>query len=264
MLRRSRSNWRPAAIPALLIAASIFLNRLPIASAQNAAPAAAPASAATEDRVKALERERDELKRRNDVLEGRLKQLLATVNKIAGDTLDPILSAQPGAPPPAPHPPGEPPVTSPPLPPSMNAYPMVSWKSLGPAYTRAGGIFSPLQQPVDLVSLAVAYRDALGDVRRARQAIDAKENKPNVDLESAERKVGLLRSITKAARDQLADEVDRMHKLGAIHAVPMMDVRNLETKLKILDLILEQDPDAAPTSNEPAAAKPAQPPPKSK
>jgi hypothetical protein len=255
MLARFRSNWSPAAIPALaLLAAVLVLNRPSGARAQNAVPAPAP----TDDRVKALERERDELKRRNGVLELRMKQLQATVNKVVGDTLDPILSAQPGAPPPAPHPPGEPPVTSPPLSPSLNAYPMVSWRSLGPPYTRSAGIFSPLQQPFDLVSLAIAYQDGLAELRKARQAKETASGS-SADVESADGKVRLLRSMTKAARDQLAEEVDRMHKLGAIHAVPMMDVRNLETKLKILDLILAQDPDAGAVASEPAAAKPAQP-----
>jgi hypothetical protein len=50
-----------------------------------------------------------------------------------------------------------------------------------------------------------------------------------------------------------------MHKLSAIHAVPSMDVRNLDTKLRILDLILASDPDAGPVSNEPAGEKPAAP-----
>jgi hypothetical protein len=60
-------------------------------------------------------------------------------------------------------------------------------------------------------------------------------------------------------RDQLADQVDRMHKLSAIHAVPSMDVRNLETKLQILDLILGQDPDAGPVSSGTASEKATKP-----
>ena len=213
----------------------------------------------TDDRIKALECERDELKKRNGILELRLKQLQATVNQQVTDALGPNLVGQGNGPPPVPHPPGEPASSSAAVTPPINYFQAAPWRSIGPPFTRSAGIFSPLQSPVDLVSLSVAYQDALGELRRFRQAKTSKENRPSVDLESAEAKVRLLRSITKAVRDQLAEEVDRMHKLSAIHAVPSMDVRNLDTKLRILDLILSQDPDAGPVSGEPAGEKPAAP-----
>jgi|HubBroStandDraft_6_1064221.scaffolds.fasta_scaffold223503_1 hypothetical protein len=219
----------------------------------------------TEDRIKTLERERDELKKRSGILELRLKQLQATVNQQVTDALGPnlggrgSLSGQASEPAPVPHPPGEPASSSGAVTPQINYFQAAPWRSIGPPFTRSAGIFSPLQSPVDLVSLSVAYQDALGELRRSRQAKASKENRPAVDLESAESKVRLLRSITKAVRDQLAEEVDRMHKLSAIHAVPSMDVRNLDTKLRILDLILAQDPDAGPVSSEPAGEKPAAP-----
>jgi hypothetical protein len=219
-----------------------------LSAAQDAKP--------TDDRIKALERERDELKKRNGVLELRLKQLQATVNKQVTDALGVNPGGQASESPPVPHPPGEPASSGTPVTPPSYLQ-MAPWRSIGPPFTRSAGIFSPLQSPVDLVTLSVAYQDALGELKRVRQPNAAKENRTGINLETAESKVRLLRSITKALRDQLGEEVDRMHKLSAIHAVPSMDVRNLDTKLRILDLILAQDPDAGPVSNEPTGEKPA-------
>ncbi len=238
----------PCSALAVLIALCLCGVRPALASAPSAPPA--------DERIKALERERDELKRRNGVLELRLKQLQATVNKQVTDALGPPLGSQSTEPPPVPHPPGEPASNASPLTPSPISYLQTApWRSMGPLSARSAGIFSPLQSPVDLVSLAVAYQDALGEVRKAHRTKDSKENQPSAELDSAERKVQLLRSITKAMRDQLTEEVDRMHKLGSVHAVPMMDVRNLDTKLRIIDLILTQDPDAGPVSNDSATEK---------
>jgi hypothetical protein len=248
----TRSSRAEVPILLLLIALSIWLCGPSALVAQDAKP--------TDERIRALERERDELRKRNGVLELRLKQLQATVNQQVTDALGTSADGRVGEPPPAPHPPGEPPVTAAPVLP-RSSYQVPYWRPIGPPFTRSAGIFSPLQQPVDLVSLSVAYQDALSELRRARERGEskvAKENHPSADAESAESKVRLLRSITKAMRDQLADEVDRMHKLGAIHVVPSMDVRNLETKLQILDLILTQDPGASPAATAPTGEKPRQ------
>jgi hypothetical protein len=210
----------------------------------------------TDERIKALEHERDLLKKRNGVLELRLKQLQASVNQQVTEALGPLGDERPGEPAPVPQPPGEPPVTAAPVPPLASySYQPPYWRSIGPPFTRTAGVFSPLQQPVDLVTLSVAYQDALAASRRVRETKEAKDaaRTGSADAESAESKVRLLRSITKAVRDQLADQVDRMHKLSAIHAVPTMDVRNLDTKLQILDLILAQDPEAGPVSNQSAS-----------
>lgn len=59
-----------------------------------------------------------------------------------------------------------------------------------------------------------------------------------------------MRSMTKAMREAMAEQVDQMHKLSAVHAIPTMDVRNLDAKLKILDLILAGDPEAGPASTD--------------
>jgi cell division protein FtsB len=223
-----------------------------------AVPASAQTTATVDERIKALEQERDELKKQNGLLELRLKQLQASVNKQVTDALGPNVAAGQGsATPPAPHPPGEPPVTTPPSAVPFNYLQAAPWRT-GPPFTRTAGLFSPLQSPVDLVSLAVGYQDALAQLRTARQKRERKD-KETADVQSAESKVKLLRSMTQALREQLAGEVDRMHKLSAIHAVPTMDVRNLDTKLQILDLILAQDPDAGPGSKEPPADKTATP-----
>jgi hypothetical protein len=246
---RVNRDFAAAALWAPSIVLSICLVGPSLATAQDAKPA--------DDRIKALERERDGLKKRNGVLELRLKQLQATVNNQVTEALGPSLGGQGDEPPPAPHPPGEPAISGAPVAPPVSYFQAAPWRSIGPPFTRSAGIFSPLQSPVDLVSLSVAYQDALGELRRSRQTKVFKENRPGVDVDTAEGKVRILRSITKAVRDQLAEEVDRMHKLGAVHAVPSMDVRNLDTKLRILDLILAQDPDAGPVSGEPTSEKPA-------
>ena len=248
MLRLIRFNSDCAEGPALalLTVLSIGLVGPSMSLAQDAK--------STDDRIKALERERDELKKRNGLLELRLKQLQATVNTQVSDALQ-HSGGGPGEAPPLPHPPGEPPVTAAPVPSAIGSYQTSYWRPIGPPFTRSAGIFSPLQQPVDLVTLSVAYQDALGELRRARKSKETGMTASR-DVDSAESKVRLLRSITKAMRDQLSEEVDRMHKLGALHAVPAMDVRNLETKLRILDLILGQDPGAGPASNDGAGAKP--------
>jgi hypothetical protein len=246
---RTRRITVPASALALLIAVSVCFVRPSLVSAQS--------TTSTDERLKALERERDELRKRNGVLELRLKQLQATVNDQVSKALQPSVGVDSATQPPTPHPPGEAPSSEPPSSPAINPYWMSSARSMGPPYSRFGGFFSPLQSPVDVVSLAVAYQDALAELRKARQAKDSKENRPSVELDSVERKVRLLRSITQTLRDELAGEVERLHKLAAIHAVPTMDVRNMDTKLRILDLILTQDPDAGPVSNEPTSEKPA-------
>jgi hypothetical protein len=103
----------------------------------------------------------------------------------------------------------------------------------------------------------VAYQDAISEAQKSRPAKDSKESRSSADLDRAERKVRLLRSITMTLRDQAAAEIDRVRKLAAVHAVPVVDIRNLDAKMKILDLILAQDPDAGPMSPQSTNEKPA-------
>jgi hypothetical protein len=245
------------------VAAIVLLGTCP-AHAQTASARDQSADA----RVKALEKERDELRVRNLELENRLKQLQRTVDSIVSDTAQtsrmPALAGSPSSvTPPAAQPPDEksngtssastPATTSTP---TYASSPVISpvdpliRRRVGPYYSPLGPgpITNPLQAPADLIGLAVAYQDALAE----RQAVPTPKDKqfwPN--FSPADRKVRLLRSITKTIRDQVADEVERMHQLAAVHAVPTMDARNMQTKLRILDLILAQDPEAPSETTAP-------------
>jgi len=236
---------------ALLIIGWLCLIRPTVATAQS------PAS--TDDRIKALERERDELKKRNGVLELRLKQLQATVDKQVTEALELFPSDQAAASPPTPHPPAEPPSGAAPATPPANSSGTPYWRQTWPVYPRFGGLPPALQSPVDVIGLAVAYQDALNEVQKARRTKDSKVSRSPGDLDPAERKVRLLRSITMTLRDQATAEVDRVRKLAAVHAVPVVDLRNLDAKMKILDLILAQDPDAGPMPTERPNEQPSKP-----
>jgi hypothetical protein len=239
----------PVPAVALLLGVSLCVARPAVVAAQSAP--------STDARLKALERERDELKQRNGVLELRLKQLQATVDRQVTEALGPSSGDQAAATPPIPHPPGEPPSGAAPAAPQTNPFGTPYWRQTWPAYPRFAALPPALQSPVDVIGLAVAYQDALGEVQKARRGKDAKETAASADLDPPERKVRLLRSITMTLRDQAAAEVDRVRKLAAIHAVPVVDLRNLDAKMKILDLIMAQDPDAGPMPTQPTNEKPA-------
>ncbi|HEV7999948.1 MAG TPA: hypothetical protein VGP63_08720 [Planctomycetaceae bacterium] len=240
----------PASTTALLfVVASSLVRPMPV-TAQSAAT--------SEERLKAVERERDELKQRNGVLELRLKQLQAIVNKEVTDALRP-LREEPSAAPPTPHPPSETATGAGPATPATNSAGTPYWRQTWPTSPRFAGLPPALQSPVDVIGLAVAYQDALGALQKTHRGKDAKDSASAADVDPAERKVRLLRSITMTLRDQAAAEVDRVRKLAAVHAVPVIDLRNLDAKMKILDLILAQDPDAGPMPTESASAKPAVP-----
>jgi hypothetical protein len=239
----------PASTTALLfVVASSLVRPMPV-TAQSAAT--------SEERLKAVERERDELKKRNGVLELRLKQLQATVNKEVTEALRP-LREEATAVPPTPHPPAETATGAGPATAATNSG-TPYWRQTWPTSPRFAGLPPALQSPVDVIGLAVAYQDALGELQKTRRTKDSKQSGSAADVDPAERKVRLLRSITMTLRDQAAAEVDRVRKLAAVHAVPVIDLRNLDAKMKILDLILAQDPDAGPMPTEAASAKPAAP-----
>jgi hypothetical protein len=208
-----------------------------------------------DEKLKAVERERDDLRKRNAELELRLKQLQATVDNLVHQAL----REQPAPPVPIPPQPGRP--TSGMLPP----------RPLGPFIGRFRPPFFPPSGAPDPVELAVAFSDAIGEKEAAKPALDAAKqkvqtaggaNRFDVDaalaqLSKAERKVQLLRRIVTAARQVAAEEAERMHKLGAAHVVSLAEVRNAEVRLKILDEILATDPEPAkrPTDSprQPAA-----------
>jgi hypothetical protein len=138
----------PVSALALLMGVSLSLARPIVATAQS--------TASTDARLKALERERDELKQRNGVLELRLKQLQATVDKQVTEALGPSSGNQAAAAPPTPHPPGEPPSGAAPAATQTNSFGTPYWRQTWPAYPRFAGLPPALQSPIDVVGLAVA------------------------------------------------------------------------------------------------------------
>ncbi len=84
----------------LLLAVTLFCARAASAGTQDAP--------APDDRIKALEHERDELKKRNSLLELRLRQLQTSIDRTVTETLDTATLERTKNTPPAPNPPGEP------------------------------------------------------------------------------------------------------------------------------------------------------------
>jgi hypothetical protein len=211
-------------------------------------PAESPSQASSEksavEKLKEVERERDELKKRNADLELRLKQLQAAVDdqvhQALGETVPPHAFA---------------------FPPSGA---MSTRQPVGPFISRFRPMFPPFNGMPDTVELAIAFSDALGEKETARPALEAAKQKVNLghgatsfDVETAsaqfaraERKVRLLRSMVTTSRDVAADEAERIRRLGAVHAVALAEVRNAEARLKMLDEILASDPDAVAKSSK--------------
>ena len=205
-----------------------------------------------DERLKTLERERDDLKRRNAELEQRLRQLQTTVDNLVHEALGEQPSTQPS-----------------PLPPP--AVGMVPRRSFGPFMTQFRPMFPPFNGMPDTVELAIAFSDAIGERDAARPAVtgarqkaqsgrggsNADVNLATAQLLRADRKVRLLRKIITTARNVAADEAERMRRLGAVHAVSTADVRNANARLNMLDEILASDSEqeTKPT-NTPKPAEP--------
>lgn len=200
-----------------------------------------------EDRLKAVERERDELKKRVAHLELTLKQLQSTVDGVSREAL----AEQSGG--------------------GTSVVPtggVVSRRPVGPYLTRLAPLLPPMQATPDVVALAVAFSDALGDKEAAKSMLEAIKRKAGttpetlrqeldanaVQFQKAERKVRLLRQIVITMRDEAAAQVERMHRLGAMRAVASADVQYAEGRLKVIDLILAEDPENLP--KPPAAGNP--------
>jgi hypothetical protein len=210
-------------------------------------PAQSAGEKSVDEKLKAVERERDELKGRNADLELKLKQLQATVDNLVHQAL----GERPATPPFSP-------------PPSAGSY---SPRPQGPFVTRFRPMFSPFSGLPDPLELAIAFSNALGEREAAKPALEAAKVKvgmgrggsrfdvaASAQLLTAERKVRLLRNIVATARRVAADEAERVRKLGAVRAVSMAEVRNAEARLKILDEILASDPDAPKTPAVPATS----------
>jgi cell division septum initiation protein DivIVA len=224
---------------------------LPPQTAEQKSSDGAPSEVSTEERLRTLERERDDLKKRNADLEQRLRQLQTTVDNLVHEAV----GEQPFAQPPA-------------LPPAVG---MVPRRAFGPFMTQFRPMFPPFNGMPDTVELAIAFSDAIGERDTARPAVaavrqkahsghgasDADVNLATAQLLKADRKVRLLRSIITTARNVAADEAERMRKLGAVRAVSTADVRNANARLNMLDEILAADAEqeTKPT-NTPKPAEP--------
>jgi len=210
-------------------------------------PAQATAEKGLENRLKAVERERDELKMRVAHLELTLKQLRSTVDGVAREALGEQSAGGAAAVPPG---------------------GVVTRRPVGLYFTRLAPLLPPMQATPDVVELAVAFCDALGDKETARSAMDAVNRKVGTTPETvrqeldanaaqfqkAERKVRLLRQIVTTMRDEAAAQVERMHRLGAMRAVASADVQYAEGRLKVLELILAEGTETLP--KPPAAGNP--------
>jgi len=200
--------------------------------------AQAPPEKSGEERFKAVERERDELKKRNADLEARLRGLQTTVDKLVRDAVGEQKNEAP---------------------PYWSAAPMIPQRPAPPFGPRFGPMMPPFQPPSSVVEMAVAFGDALGErdaalVERPKQSAEKGPGQKEADaasdhLKRAERKLEILRKIIATARDAAAADVERMHKLGAVHAVSTADVQYSEAKLKMLDMILAEDPNAPKRSD---------------
>jgi hypothetical protein len=197
------------------------------------------------EKLQDVERERDDLKKRNADLVLRLKQVQAAVDDHVHQAL--------GDSAPAPFA----------LPPSA----VMSGRRPGLFMTQFRPMFPPFNGMPNAIELAVAFSDALGEKEAARPALEAARQKVKLghgatsfDVETAsvlvaraDRKVRLLRNIITTSRDVAADEAERLRRLGAVHAVSLAEVRNAEARLKVLDEILASDPEAPtkPTNSPP-------------
>ena len=224
---------------------------LPPQTADQKSSDRASSEVSPEERLKTLERERDDLKKRNAELEQRLRQLQATVDNLVHEALGEQPSTQPSA-----------------LPPAVG---MVPRHSFGPFMTQFRPMFPPFNGMPDTVELAIAFSDAIGEREAARPAVavarqkaqsghgasDGDMNLATAQLLRADRKVRLLRNIITTARNVAADEAERMRRLGAVHAVSTAEVRNANARLNMLDEILAADSEqeTKPT-NTPKPAEP--------
>jgi hypothetical protein len=226
-----------------------------VSAAQDESKAKPPAQSAgdksIDDKLKEVERERDDLKRRNAELEQRLKQLQASVDDQVHQALGEREGARAYA-----------------FPPQAGTF---GRRMPGPYVSQFRPMFPPFGGLPDPVELAISYSDALGEKEAAKPALDAAKQKvdlgrggsaTDVDaasarLSAAERKVRLLRNIVSTARAVAAEDVERMRKLGAVRAVSVAEIRNAEAKLKILDDILASDAESTSKPlNPPAASEP--------
>ena len=114
----------------------------------------------------------------------------------------------------------------------------------------AGLTAAPAAAGLDLVTLAVAYVDAAGDVRTARARLertaklagsnDVSPLQLDLDkatLDTAQRKAELLRMLVDIARAAASAEHEQVRKLVDERLLPQSRLAETEARLKILELI---------------------------
>lgn len=105
---------------------------------------------------------------------------------------------------------------------------------------------APTEAKLDIVSLASNYSDAVGDVEVAKARVEqAKKKGGDVGVEEATfrratAKAALLRNIAQVAADAAREDLERYQKLGDARGASVSEKSEIETKAKILGLILER------------------------
>ncbi len=95
--------------------------------------------------------------------------------------------------------------------------------------------------PTDLMRLAELVSNAVGELEQAKAALEDAQGNLNVAqarVKSAERKVRLLSRIAQSVHTVVAAQAKRLHELREKHAVPASAVEEIDSKLRIIDLIL--------------------------
>jgi hypothetical protein len=222
---------------------AIALTGLVLAAFATPAPlrAQSPADKPADDRLKAIERERDELKKRTDVLETRVKQLQDALDKLGQPRI------RPAAPSEAPY--------------WERDRPNIPRESIAPRGSDFAGYRMPPMVAThetmpDIVSIAVAFSDAVSDVESARPYLEMVRKQmgnggsnprdavaASGQLQKAERRLRLLRKIITTMRDELAAEADRIRNLTKVGAIPSIVVAARDARVKLLDQILAEDPE---------------------
>ncbi|HET6326851.1 MAG TPA: M56 family metallopeptidase, partial [Planctomycetaceae bacterium] len=97
------------------------------------------------------------------------------------------------------------------------------------------------ESSTDLMHLAELVSNAVGELEQAKAALEDAQGNLNVArarVKSAERKVRLLSRIAQSVHTVVAAQAKRLHQLHERNAVPASAVEEIDSKLRIIDLIL--------------------------
>lgn len=125
-------------------------------------------------------------------------------------------------------------------------------------------------QQLDLVTLATSYADAVGAVDTARSKVSEIEplvesrtvstrelSAAKIVLQNAERKERLLHRIAQSAANSLRAQLDELSKLAEVGAVSKSQLRDIDSRLEILNQILATSPETGKKAEPGAPAEPA-------